>query len=388
MNLKQLDREIKKSYIINYLYNKLARYSMKYTSPFSIIMHLIFCMFNSKFIEPFVNNRKEKSNYLNILFILEGGLGDLIINLNYVYHFYKTFTDINICISAYNTHIINVLTPSFKIISKKYNPKEYDIIISLMRCPIIHKCNVYRAEKINSQILDFISKYIEFQNKYNIFLSIVAYQDTITNNIYATNIKRYHQCDLLDFFKISEDFILPCNVGELELIQTKFNIKNKFITVNREVGHEGLVESTKLLPLQKFRYLINKIKKEFPSYQIIEVGTGKGEKIGNTDLDLTKKTSLEEIKILMKYATLHIDNEGGLVHLRHLVKGGKSVVFFGPTSKDIYGYSENENIVSKACPINCELYSKKWQYQCLLGGHKCMENIDMDQVFNRIKKIL
>lgn len=40
----------------------------------------------------------------------------------------------------------------------------------------------------------------------------------------------------------------------------------------------------------------------------------------------------EKLKVILKHAKLHIDSEGGLVHLRHAIKGGPSVVLFGPTS--------------------------------------------------------
>ncbi|WP_428073006.1 glycosyltransferase family 9 protein [Candidatus Avelusimicrobium faecicola] len=113
-------------------------------------------------------------------------------------------------------------------------------------------------------------------------------------------------------------------------------------------------------------------------------GCGKGERLGNADKNLAGKTSLEEIKVILKHAFLHIDSEGGLVHLRHALKGGASCVFYGPTSPQVYGYSENISLCSNVCPIYCECYSRTWQKKCLRGKRICMESITPQYALDKI----
>lgn len=87
---------------------------------------------------------------------------------------------------------------------------------------------------------------------------------------------------------------------------------------------------------------------------------------------------------------LHIDGEGGMVHLRKSLQGGVSVVIFGPTSADFYGYSDNVNISSSACPLTCEWINNKWASYCINknNNHICMKSIKPNSIFEEIKKIL
>ncbi len=387
---KILQEKLNKKCIVDYMQSRIIRYNLKYNSPSKICSHMISTSIKS-FTYSFQNNKKS-STKLKILFKLDGGLGDIIIGLNFITYFYRRFcinTKNIIYVYADNIHILKELAPDFIIVKEKTNIKEYDLTISIMRCIDVKYADINKIATLSKDLFDFISKYVKFYEDNNLFINLSPYRDSITNNIFSSSIKRWHQPDILDLFNMQEEFILPVKVENFHTLQKKFNLKDKFITISREVGHENLSEGTKLWSLENYRNLVEKIKNHFPDYQIIEVGTGKGERIGNTHLNLAGKTSLSEIKVLMKYARLHIDIEGGLTHLRHLVQGGKSVVLFGPTSPEVYGYSENINICSKACPIHCEFYFMNWQKGChLQANHNCMKSITSEMVFNEIKKEL
>ena len=108
------------------------------------------------------------------------------------------------------------------------------------------------------------------------------------------------------------------------------------------------------------------------------------------DINLIEKTSLPDLAGLLQNARLHIDCEGGLVHFRHALRGGKSIVIFGPTSPEFFGYSENINLRSSACPIPCEWLVKNWQDNCLRNSSKksCMLNLHPEHVISELVKNL
>ena len=109
----------------------------------------------------------------------------------------------------------------------------------------------------------------------------------------------------------------------------------------------------------------------------------------NVHLNLAGKTSLDEIKAILKNSLLHIDGEGGLVHLRHALKAGPSCVLFGPSSPEVLGYSENINLSSGACPIHCEFYHDDWLKECVKNlDCVCMKELKPDFVFTKISQYL
>ena len=111
-------------------------------------------------------------------------------------------------------------------------------------------------------------------------------------------------------------------------------------------------------------------------------------KFNNIDIDLIGKTSLEEVKIILNNSIIHIDGEGGMVHLRHALHGGKSIVLFGATSPEFYGYSENINLRGDGCSHWCEWITENWQAKCARGYDRppCSYSLTPETVYNEFKK--
>ena len=101
--------------------------------------------------------------------------------------------------------------------------------------------------------------------------------------------------------------------------------------------------------------------------------------IKNADVLLLGK-NLELVKYILKNSLLHIDCEGGPVHLASQL-GTKCVVFFGVTDVNYYGYTQNINLVSEVCsPCYFVWESNK---ECLLKSKEppCMLSITPQKVF-------
>ncbi len=91
---------------------------------------------------------------------------------------------------------------------------------------------------------------------------------------------------------------------------------------------------------------------------------------------------MEVTKWVLKKSLLHIDCEGGLVHLATQL-GTKCIVLFGPTPINMYAYPQNINLVSPKCS-NCMGTHKDWAFSCIkdLGHALCMYDLNPKEVFN------
>ena len=374
---------------ISYLQERLTRYSEKYTSVYQIALHMLnACLVSLRFY------RKEKHTLngpLKICVKLGGGIGDLVIRLNWVCAFYNKFASLHpmeIDVCSARKELVAAFLPLFiseNLTFKQSDKRNYDLIISLdTRVPVVQYASTARLPE---KLCIYIERMVTFEQKYKGLLLILPYHDSISQNILSEAKKWWQHPDILDEFHLTEAFLINVKLTEEQETLEKFHLKPAtYITVNREVGDSQLVNSTKLWPLAYYRVLVEQIKINYPAYQIVEIGTGKGNRIGNAHLNLAGQTSLEEVKVILKYAALHIDSEGGLVHLRHALNGGPSLVFFGPSDPEILGYSENINLRGNGCDICCEYYSNTWQEACIKGSRKCMESLLPKEVFIQLQQ--
>lgn len=360
---------------VDYLQARLNRYTHKYNSVNKIATHMMWACLLSAISKKQKN--KPLSGPIRICLTIEGGMGDMLMSLNWATAFYIKFCkekNINFFVCCHKISLLPHLTETLTcFVSESERDSQYfDLKITCNRSPIVQYANLQR---LPTGLLGYVEKLLDLERENKYFLT-VPYKDCITQNILSNLQKRWAQPDLVNEFNLQEDWILSVPIEQEKETLQKFGLTTKkYITINREVGDTQLVDSTKLWPLEYYRKLIADLKETAPQYQIIEVGCGKGERLGNADKNLAGKTSLEEIKVILKHALLHIDSEGGLVHLRHALKGGASCVFFGPSSPAVLGYSENLNLCSHACPIHCEFYSRAWQESCIKKNHICMNTI-------------
>jgi ADP-heptose:LPS heptosyltransferase len=95
---------------------------------------------------------------------------------------------------------------------------------------------------------------------------------------------------------------------------------------------------------------------------IVQLGTTTSEAIAGVDLNLIGRTSLAEAAALLRATALHLDNEGGLVHLAACY-GRRSLVVFGPTPSDYFGYPGNINLDPLRCG-GCWWIEESWMDRC------------------------
>lgn len=161
-----------------------------------------------------------------------------------------------------------------------------------------------------------------------------------------------------------------------------------YITLNygwdKSSGH--LEPSAKVWPLKYFSELAKLIKEKFPNVNVIQIGTENSEKIDRCDRYILGE-DIETVKYVLKNSLLHIDSEGGLVHIATQFDT-KCIVMFGPTPSAYYGYNTNMNLVSSKCN-NCYWFVT----DCIscykkMDQPECMYSISPSMVMDKVKEVL
>jgi hypothetical protein len=139
-----------------------------------------------------------------------------------------------------------------------------------------------------------------------------------------------------------------------------------FVTVHNGFDTNFFIagqRATKCYP--HFADVVAGLKAARPDFFIVQIGTTTSDPIAGVDLNLIGRTNLQEVAGLLRATSLHLDNEGGLVHLAACY-GRRSVVVFGPTPSDYFGYPGNINIDPVRCG-GCWWIDELWMDRCPRG---------------------
>lgn len=337
-----------------------------------------------------VNSLSKHSNF-RIAFRMAGGIGDILINARWVEVFCSLLKQ-TYYLDLYIYHVpLDVAKGIFwgkkyinQIIHKEYcNCDDYDMVIRLTRFPVIeYISSLVNISDFSSELSDYVKLLQDFENQHKIFYQEGTESDRLGMQ-YAmlTGHTRATQADINDVLHIADyPFVLErdITVGVSKLVGNK-----PFITIQR--GAKFQAEATKVWPLDKYNDLVKLLKKTYPQYQIVQLGMAEVPLIDGIDIDLRGKTNFEELKAILVQSVLHIDCEGGLVHMRHFLCRKPSVVLFGPTSKEFYGYDENINIISNGSCHDCEWIHREWNEKCLFKEYMaCMNTITPQMVIDKI----
>ena len=358
------------------------------TTPYRAIMELIYWCVKELFKKQIINIQPSDRIALCIL----GGIGDICCNISFIKAFTSKLSN-NIQIDIYSTISPQTLKSLCYGINIQAMYLDYKILCNEKYICVLKCCRFPEVEYINDELINekiptllpILEQYIYFQKEnYRYFWNGTT--DDYLGNAYSMlhGLKRWQQADILHLLDVDENIKIECELTADNVLQ-KFNLSGrKYITLQRGIGEKG--EATRCWPLENYEKLATLLKQKYPDYILVQIGSETASAIKNTDIDLRGKTSFEEVKVLLRNAELHIDGEGGLVHLRHCLGGGKSVVIFGPTNKEFYGYDENINMQSPVCS-GCEWLTMNWQDKCPKGCTMCerFSTITLEMVMNEIE---
>ena len=336
-------------------------------------------------------SRRKKSSGLHdkelrVALVLDGGMGDVLLHHRYIKDFCAQCGPF--CLDIYSSISVDVAQklfggiPYVNAVCGGRMEETYDLILYSLLVPM----TVFRDEKrfealASPSLKSYVAALENFKERNPQWFAQQDYfMADIVNYARILEIKRTDLPYLTGNLKPIEDASL-----EFEMPQMAFPWGTRaFITVSRGTGAEA--DSTKLWPEEYYAELLCKLRERFPEAVFVQIGKLQERKL-DADYDLRGETSFEELAALMQSASLHISSEGGTVHLRHLLRGGPSVVFFGPTDPSFYGYLENCNLRAEIC-TPCEWAQRDWTQRCVRGFSACeaLENLSPESVAEAMLK--
>lgn len=138
----------------------------------------------------------------------------------------------------------------------------------------------------------------------------------------------------------------------------------------------------KIWPFEYYEELIILIKKKFPKINIVQIGLKDVARFDGCDSYVFGE-NIETVKYVLKNSFIHIDCEGGLVHMATQL-GTKCAVLFGPTPVHYYGYTSNINIVSDTCSDCCWYVPDCFSCYKEMEHPQCMYSIVPNDVMERV----
>ena len=135
---------------------------------------------------------------------------------------------------------------------------------------------------------------------------------------------------------------------------------------------------TKNLPIATLAGVVEILRSS--GVEIVQVGERAEELIPGGVIDMRGALSFREAAYVIAGATVHIDTEGGLVHVARAVFT-PSVVAFGPTSLPFFAYPGNVNLGPGVCG-DCWWTAQDWARRCMRGlaAPECMESHDANEI--------
>jgi len=254
----------------------------------------------------------------------------------------------------------------------------------------IDAMNFKGLEKCNR---DFANKMLALQAKlkeYNLSNKEVVNRFIHIQRMKFLGLNYYNYLNFTKVFHITD---MKVNIPLDEKMLIKFNnmpIKGiQYITLNYGSGAgSGNKDNyvAKQWPYDSTIKLVKLLKNRYPHIRIVQLGSINAKKILGADYYFLGM-NLEIVKYIIKNSILHIDNEGGLVHLGTQLNT-KCIVMFGPTQECFFGYPQNINIVIGNCHDCHFLYDGVDVCARHMNVPDCMRLITPEKVMEKIDKYI
>lgn len=346
---------------------------------------------------PVVAPERIKDEDIQLAFCLSGGLGDCIIakkiisailskiNIKKKVTIYGNYKNKKFIETVFmNTTFVFNYAGYKSYIAASSN---YDISIDVGYFLTITYINIHTIRKKSEALSKWFMKFNESINNYGLIdnhgrENSIHFARCRLNKLNAYTSCTYDGC--IDIYDSMVDIQLK---DEYKNKFESLDLKGKYMTINYGCGIEMHVngkEPHKIWPRNYYMKLIELIRNSFPEYLIVQVGGNGNWKLRGCDR-IFLNVDLELTKYILKNSSLHIDSEGGLVHLATQL-GTKCIVMFGPTPMHFFGYDNNINIAAGCCH-DCYYLNDDFSI-CIRGLSKpeCMYSIMPEFVISKIKE--
>lgn len=332
-----------------------------------------------------------QSDKLSIAIKLLGGLGDQVIEKKVFEELIKLFP--NCLVDLYvpvgfgeslkaiytKEHNINLMAEDIALDYKKKCEK-YMIALSLLYVISVDYFQFDKVAEYNPNAAKKIALLKKRSQEYDIDLTGGKELSIHSERAKYKGYNCYTAYNYGDVFNIRDNHVEIKLDEEYKNVFEKMNL-GKYITVN--YGWGSLIKaSSKAWPSEYISQFISLFKKKYPDIAVVQLGTQNALKILGVDQYVLGQ-NLELVKYILKNSILHVDIEGGLVHLGTQL-GTKCIVLFGPTPVHYFGYWQNINIVSNKCKECYGLYSGGFQCAKDMEKPECMYSITPKIVMEKV----
>lgn len=321
------------------------------------------------------------------------GIGDVIISKRFIKQLqcFSTYLNIDIYCSNdmasifydQNDGINAIITPSKGTFYSCYD--SYHIAVSIQFILNFFSFKFEEIKTFDNKFAHIMKKLYKSVQKYNDDCAVNERLRIFFERADYANKMIYHFPDYFESVLAINDTHVDIPLREEWKMKFDQQYLSDYITINFGNGI-GSNNISKQWPLGRFSELVDKIKKKYPRLKIIQLGVVEADKITNCDNYLLGE-NLELVKYVLLNSFLHIDIEGGLVHIATQL-GTKCVVLFGPTSIKAFGYPTNINIKAGDCHNCCGVESNFYQCARYLETPACMEAISVDMVYKEVDNYL
>lgn len=398
-----MNKRGKKMDSLSYLTEKLMHLQQKYPQrPRYCALRMMITAAHAIFMKSSYCIRSTPLKALNqptaagptLVFDIKGGLGDFIIAINFIYclALYLNDKHIKFKIAYHSQELLDSFCQNLpQLVHTGSNVKllHGDLVIEINRFPRILAGNAEKLYPYNHKLKILLEAWNKFFLHYRKFFDFMPQLDGWSNYLTLINgQKSINRCDINRLLCMGEEYLYPIPMEAGNHILANYHLSpRKYISIHRGKGMTSPHDAcSKLWSINKYEDLCQLLTQNYPDYPLVQLGAPHEKELQPINHQLVGKLNIAELKVILKNSALHIDSEGGLVHLRHALHGGISAVIFGATSPDVYGYRENINLTSKACPGACEWLRNDWESTCLRTSEKfiCLAKLTPEDVFQAI----
>ena len=334
------------------------------------------------------SRRQKPGTQLRVFMWLAGGVGDVACarRLVQAYQAYMPHAQFEVynpipgavqTVFAGNTNIRAVADP------KRYW-KDYDLVVYVCLSVKFLHVNCVRLEMLASPFMPVLHRAQQAQAQFGELLEDPFLTELPLGRwLAAVGGKRFDLMSYLGGVDLPHDIAAGTQASTQPV--EKFGLLGKtYITF-----HDGNTctdrLATRMWSRENWQELLQQIKAKYPDLLLVQLGEKTNMAYPQADLCLVGKTSLTELPALLQGAQLHLDTESGLVHLAQWTDT-PSVVLFGPSAVDFFGYARNTNVSAGACG-GCMWATPSWMHQCPLGHQPaaCMQALSVEQVWQAVQ---
>lgn len=348
--------------------------------------------------ELYLTHPEYDDTKLHIAFILRGGIGDIILNIAWMDKIIS-LTECPCAVHIYTNESESCMSALCSTCSYVENIQSlknilelslFDAVFDIMQLPQVKACCEERLIRLSRPFWNYVQRLLRFQSAHSSFY-IDENQAMGIHYAEVMGTFRRGQADFDGSLGLKDSTFTLSPRLEYAEVSRRFSLRLGYVTLQREAGASA--QSLKMWSTAKYSALLEVLCREYPSVQFVVLGLD-----NNFDVpegleqvaDLRGRTNFDEFMTLVHHARLHIGCEGVVPHLRHYLRGGPSLVLYGPSCARMLSYPENIALSGFECPNGCEGLTPSWQHICLKGYDHCrsLEEITVEQVMEQVRDIL